>query len=269
MRAALVVHRVLPDAGANLETVLKWIDQAAAAGARLVLFAEAALTGLINDDDPQHDLPLGQPIPGPVTAVLGRRAEANAIWLAIGLLEREGDSLYDSALLFRPDGEIGLHYRRIQPQWHGGDADPLVYRQGTDLPAIDTPLGRMAFLLCGDLFDDDLVLRARDLRPDWLLFPFARCFADGSVDQGRWDEEEQPAYVERVRMVGATALMANYLAAPDLLGGAFGGAMAVTGDGTVIDRLPLGQEGMLLVDLGGAERRACPEDDCHGALDRI
>jgi predicted amidohydrolase len=65
MKAALVVNRVLPDVDANLANILKAAHAAADEGADLVVFPEAALTGLINNDDPAHDLPLGQPIPGP------------------------------------------------------------------------------------------------------------------------------------------------------------------------------------------------------------
>jgi len=249
MRAALVVHRVLPEIGANLVAILNMANEAADGGADLVVFAEAALTGLINNDDPSHDLPLGQVIPGPVTDALAGLARERCIWLAIGLLEREGGRLYDTAVLFTLDGGIGLKYRRIQPQWHGTDADPSVYCQGTELSKVETPGGDFAFLICGDLFDDELVQRMRDLQPHRLLFPFARCFDDGSYDQERWDREEKPEYVQRVTLAGTTTLMANTLAGRELDRGSFGGAMVVSKDGAVVDSLPLGRVGTLLVDL--------------------
>jgi len=249
MRAALIVHRVLAGADANLASIRKTLNQAADAGADLILFPEAALTGLTNNDDPAHDLPLGQAIPGPATQALSTDTRRRGIWLAIGLLERDGNRLYDSAVLIAPDGEIKLKYRRIQPQWHGRRADPSVYGQGAGLAKVGTPLGAFAFLICGDLFDDGLIRRARKLRPDWLLVPFARCFEDGAWNQARWDREELPAYAARVKLAGVTALLTNNLADKSMDMGAFGGAMAVTGDGTVIASLPLGRQGMLLVDL--------------------
>ncbi len=249
MRAALIAHRVLPDVEANLSEILRWIEKAARSGADLIVFSEAALTGLINTDEPAVDLLLGQTIPGPLTETLAQQARRRHIWLALGLLEREGNRLYDSAVLLAPDGCIALKYRRIQPQWHGKRADPAVYCQGHELPAAQTPLGSFVFLICGDLFDDGLVQRVRHLGPDYLLIPFARCFDDGSYDQRRWDREERPVYVERVKLTDATALMVNYLADRELLGGAFGGAMVVSGNGVMIDCLPLGRPGMLVVDL--------------------
>ena len=248
MNAALVINRVLPDINANLATILNMANEAADAGANLVVFPEAALTGLINNDEPSHDLPLGQPIPGPVTDVLAELACERRIWLAIGLLECDGGRLYDSAVLLTPDGEIGLKYRRIHPKWHGPNADTFVYCQGTELPKVETPFGAFAFLICGDLFDDELIQRLRDLRPDWLLFPFARRFRDRSYDQERWDREEKPEYAQRVKLAGITTLMTNYVADRDF-SGSFGGAMVVSSDGTVVDSFPLGEAGILMVDL--------------------
>ena len=249
MRTALVVNRVLPDIDANLVVILNMANEAADANVELVVFPEAALTGLINNDDLAHDLPLGQEIPGPVTDVLAGMARERRIWLAIGLLGREGGKLYDTAVLFTPSGDIGLEYRRIQPQWHGRGVDPSVYCEGKELPKLETPLGTLGFLICGDLFDDELVQHMRDLHPDWLLFPFARCFDDGSYDQERWDREEKPKYVQRVKLVGITTLMTNTLADRELDGGSFGGATVVSKDGAVVHSLPLGEAGMLLVDL--------------------
>jgi predicted amidohydrolase len=248
VKAALAVNSVVTDIDANLMAISNMVNEAADHYADLVVFGEAALTGLINNDDPSHDLQLGQPIPGPVTDVLLGVAHKRHVWLAIGILEREGRKLYDSAILLTPSGEVGLKYRRIQPQWHGRSADPSVYRQGTKLSKVETPFGSFMFLICGDLWDDMLVQRARDLRPDWLLYPFLN-----SLVGERWEKELKPSYAQRAKFIGATTIMTSYLA--DLppkdknLGGAVGGAMVVSGDGTVVDSLPPSRTGILLVDL--------------------
>ncbi len=250
MKAALLVPRVTADPAANLDRVEQMTADAAGSGAGLVLLPEAVLTGLINNDDPAHDLPLGQSIPGPATERLGAVARLNSLWIGFGLFERDGDCLYDSAVLIAPDGSVALRYRRNQPQWHGIGADSAVYRQGTSIEVARTPIGNVGFLICGDLFDDALVPRFRALRPDSLLFPFARCFSDGLADQARWDTEEMPEYVRQVVSVGVPALMTNYIGAPDIEEClSFGGAFAVSADGEVVASLPLGVEGALLVGL--------------------
>jgi len=249
MKAALVVNCVLPDVDANLAAVLNMTKDAADCGADLVVFPEAALTGLINNDDPSHDLPLGQTIPGPVTDMLAGQARERRVWLAIGILEREGERLYDSAVLFTPDGEIGLKYRGITPHWHGRTANSRIYGQSIDLSKVETSLGAFAFLICGDLFDDELIQRVRDLHPDWLLLPFGRCFDDGSYDQERWDSEEKAVYMGRAKLTGSTTLMTNYFADKNLRGGGFGGAVIVSKDGSVLGSFPLGKVGILSIDL--------------------
>ncbi|HBK59375.1 MAG TPA: carbon-nitrogen hydrolase family protein [Firmicutes bacterium] len=250
MKAAMLVPRVTADPAANLDRVEQMAADAAGSGARLVLLPEAVLTGLINNDDPAHDLPLGQSIPGPATDRLGAVARLHSLWVGFGLFERDGDCLYDSAVLIAPDGSVALKYRRNQPQWHDTAADSAIYRQGTSIEIARTPFGSVGFLICGDLFDDALVARFRALRPDLLLFPFARCFTDGSADQARWDAEEMPEYACQIVSVGAPALMTNYIGDSDIEEcPSFGGAFAVSADGEAVASLPLGVEGALLVDL--------------------
>ena len=169
--------------------------------------------------------------------------------MGIGLLEREVDRLFDSAVLFDPTGEIILKYRRIDPHWHGKNADPSVYLQGKTLSVVRTELGTFLFLICGDLFDDSLVQRVKDLDTDWLLFPFARNFDDNSYDQERWDREAKNEYIEQVKLVGVTTLMVNHLAGKSMFGATFGGAMVVRPSGAVVKSFPLGKPGILFVDL--------------------
>lgn len=250
MHAALIINPVGPNRNDNLRMMLSMAKQAASSGADLILFPEAALTGLVNNDDPVHDLPLSETIPGPVTDAIGALCKQLGIWLGTGILERKSDMFYDSAVLFNPMGQIALKYRRNQPQWHGRHADPSVYTEGKEIAKASTPFGSVTFLICGDLFDNEIVTRFNALKADWLLFPFARCFTDGSFDQQRWETEELPVYMERVKMVRTPAIMVNYLSTPDLNdGGTFGGAFVVSARGNIIAEYPLGKVGILFVDM--------------------
>lgn len=176
MKAALIVPKLLPDFQTNLETIQRMANNAVNSGAKLILFPEASITGLINNDDPVHDLPLGQEIPGPITNKLSSFCRQNNVCLGIGMIEREDKKLYDSAVLINPRGSICLKYRRNHPQWHGRKADPDVYCQGTTIPKTNTSFGTVSFLICGDLFDDDIVSRTAALQPDWVFYLLARSF---------------------------------------------------------------------------------------------
>jgi N-carbamoylputrescine amidase len=254
MRVALLVNRVGSELDVNLSDILEQVNEACDRGAQLLVLPEAAYTGLFNDDNPAHDLPLGQPIPGMLTRELGRACHDRQVWLACGLLECEGSRLFDTAVIIAPDRHVHLKYRRIQPQWHGRKADPQVYLQGDVMPVTETPFGRMACLICGDLFDDGVVGRVRACKPDWLLMPFTRCFKDGSFDQARWDLDEMPSYCQRIAMTGCTTFMVNYLAERELNDGSFGGAEVVSGDGRRLAHYPLGTAGMLIVDVEKEQR---------------
>ena len=235
------------------ETLFRIEAMVAAAGenkAQLVLFPELAATPGDNTDDPQHDVPLGQPIPGEVTDCLARAAKAHGLYLGIGILEREGDSLYDSAILLGPAGEIEVKYRRIQPQWHGRDADPKVYREGSEMVVASTAIGRFCFAVCGDLFDVEIAARIKQKCLDYVLWPVARNFSDGSFCQERWDREEESEYVAAAASTGTTTLMVNRLVEPTSSEyPSFGGALVTSRIGEVTARLPLARPGILYVEV--------------------
>ena len=247
MRAALVVNPVTRDWKTNLTRVVQMIYEAAGNGSNLVLLGEMAVTGMVNNDDPLHDLPLGETIPGSVTDRLSETASRLGIWIGFGLLERDGGALYDTALLLSPSGDVLLKYRRVHPQWHGTHADPAIYRQGTELQKAETDLGSVVFLICGDLYDEALRRQARDMRPDWVLHPHARSFDDRSRDQEKWEREDLPDYQRLVRTIGAPVLATSYLCVEAFSEEAntYGGAMVFDRDGRLVTAHPLDRIGIL------------------------
>jgi predicted amidohydrolase len=249
LHAALVVNSVTAHWSNNLANAVKMIQKAAEKGSNLVLLGEMAVTGMVNNDIPLHDLPYAETITGPITKKFSETASKLKIWLAFGLLEREGTSFYDTALLLSPDGNIALQYRRIHPGWHGAQA-PEFYRQGSVLQKVETDLGSVLFLICGDLFDETLQRQAHELQPDWVLHPFARSFADKSRNQQKWDREELPAYEKHVRSIGAPLLAASYLCTDRFSKEAetYGGSMVFNKDGKLLTSLPLDQTGTLYFD---------------------
>jgi len=163
-----------------------------------------------------------------------KAAELN-VHIATGILEKDDSKLYDSAVLISPTEGIVLKYRRMSPRWHGRSADPKLYCEGTEVGKCDTPLGSFAFLICGDLFDEHIRTKVRELQPDWLLHLMARSLEDGSFDQVQWDKEKLE-YVEQIKSCGTTTLMVNYLASEELEDKNFGGAMVVLPNGEILFR---------------------------------
>ena len=244
MKASLVVHHVTASIEDNLGLILSSIDQASRRGSDLVMFSETAITGLINDDVPKHDVRLGTALPGAQVDLVCQHAKANNINAALGIFEVDDNRLFDTALFIDRDGHIGLKYRRISAGWHHPRADSTFYGHGSVVEAYRSDIGKVCFLICGDLFDDQLVERVQRQKPDLLLVPFARAFAGGGHSQERWEREELAEYLSRVQRAGVRTLLTNYL--DDEY---FGGAFHVAQNGRLVDSLPLGRDGMLTVAL--------------------
>ena len=247
MKVTLVVNHITKNIETNFENMVNSVHKCPD-DTDLVLFPEAAVTGLVNNDDLLHDLPLGVSIPGELINTLSEIARERKIHIGTGILEKEENKIYDAAILITPAGKIVLKYRRMTSGWYGKKATPKIYCKGDELKKAMTSLGTFAFLICGDLFSDELIVQIQKIRPDWILFPFARCFEDGDYDQKRWDVEKRE-YIERVKLADRTTLMVNHLADKKLDGGSFGGAMVVSPVEQIIAKMPIGKEGMLHVEI--------------------
>lgn len=83
-------------------------------GVRLVVFGEAAL-GLYHDpaDPVGYERSVAEPIPGAATDSLGALARRLRLHLAVGLIERSGDTLYNALVVIAPDGRIAGKHRKM------------------------------------------------------------------------------------------------------------------------------------------------------------
>jgi predicted amidohydrolase len=75
-------------------------------------------------------------------------AQRARIHLCAGLVERAGDRLFNSAVLFSPEGELLLHHRKI----HELDIARDLYVRGDRLAVAHTPLGTLGVMICADAF---------------------------------------------------------------------------------------------------------------------
>jgi predicted amidohydrolase len=103
----------------NLQNVLQRLEDAARQRANLVVFPECALTGYCFTDF-QEAWPLAEVIPGTSSAELARAAKELDCTAVLGLLERENDRIYNSAVVVGPDGILGVH-RKVHMPYLGID----------------------------------------------------------------------------------------------------------------------------------------------------
>jgi predicted amidohydrolase len=92
---------------------------------------------------------VAEPIPGPATERLAQAARRNSLWLVAGLTERQGDIVYNTAVLFDRQGRIAGKYRKVhlpREEWKQG------VRPGHAYPVFQTDFGTVAIQICYDWF---------------------------------------------------------------------------------------------------------------------
>lgn len=137
----------LADLAGNLAHCLERLDTAAEAGAQLVVFPEAALSGYVFGSM-EEAIPVTESIPGPSTDALAAACRRLDVHTAVGLLEKDGDDYYNASVLIGPEGLIGK-YRKLHLPFLGVDR---FVRPGNLPPKVyETKLGRIGLSICYDL----------------------------------------------------------------------------------------------------------------------
>lgn len=162
VRAAVVQAGAIPfDTNACVEKAIHRLNEAGAAGAEVVVFPEAFITGYpkgmnfglvvgardaAGREEYRAYLEAAIEVPGPETAALGNAAAANRCFVVIGVIEREGGTCYCTALFFGPDGALLGKHRKLMPTaqerviWGSGD--------GSTLTVVESPFGRIGAVIC-------------------------------------------------------------------------------------------------------------------------
>jgi len=90
-----------------------------------------------------------EPIPGPSTERLGAAARKNHLWVVAGLAERDGDRIYNTAVLLDRAGQLAGKYRKVhlpREEWKQG------ITPGHEYPVFRTDFGVIAMQICYDWF---------------------------------------------------------------------------------------------------------------------
>ena len=156
----------------NLEVCLGRLEEAAAAGAQLLVLPECAIPGYMFDSGDEA-MPYAEEIPGPTTEALAEACRRLDVYAVCGLLERDGDIIHNAAVLVGPEGLIGS-YRKTHLPFLGVDRFVV---PGEELPVFETPLGRIGLEICYDLRFPEvtrtLALKGADIVAHPTNFPMA------------------------------------------------------------------------------------------------
>jgi len=156
---------VLFDREATILKTCELLGEAAAQGAKLVLFPEAYIPayprGLSFGTVVGHRTPEGRrawqrywenavEVPGEATKVLGEAAREANVYFAIGVIEREfrrgPGTLYCTLLYFGPNGQLLGKHQKLKPT----AAERLIWGEGdgSTLTVLDTEFGKIGGLIC-------------------------------------------------------------------------------------------------------------------------
>lgn len=165
--AAVQAAPVYMNLARSVEKAIGLVGEAAALGAKLIVFPETWLPGYPAWLDCCRDVALWnhEPtkrvfarlmdnsvvVPGPITEALGAAARDHGIILNISVHERvvEGPgrgTLYNTMLTFGPDGALLNRHRKIMPTY----TERMIWGQGdgSSLRAVATDQGRIGGLIC-------------------------------------------------------------------------------------------------------------------------
>ena len=152
---------VLLDTPATIERALALMAEAAGRGVQLLVFPEAFIGGYPKGADFHIYLGARTPqgraefkryfdaavtVDGPEVAQLAKAAARHKMYVVAGIIERDGGTLYCTAIYLGPDGAILGKHRKLMPTalerlvWGFGD--------GSTLAAVDTPYGKLGAVIC-------------------------------------------------------------------------------------------------------------------------
>jgi predicted amidohydrolase len=136
----------LGDVEGNLRRCIERLEEAAAGGCALVVFPECALSGYMFDDVVEA-IRAAVGVPGPeIDALLAACARLD-LHCVVGVLEREGETLLNTALLLGPAGLVGA-YRKSHIACIGVDCFTTLGEESYQV--FDTPIGRIGLQICYD-----------------------------------------------------------------------------------------------------------------------
>lgn len=159
--AAVQAGSIAFDTPATLDKLERLVADAAGKGAELVVFPEAFVGGYPKGHD--FGAVVGSrteegrdwfrrywesaiDLPGPESSRVGAVAAEYGVHLVVGVIERDGGTLYCTAVFYGSDGSMLAKHRKLMPT----AAERLIwgFGDGSTMPVVDTPVGKLGAAIC-------------------------------------------------------------------------------------------------------------------------
>jgi predicted amidohydrolase len=179
----------IPVQDGNLEQNMRLAEEAARQAvsqkADLLNLPEAADGGWLYQQARRDALP----IPGEYTEFLSGLAKKHRMWVSAGCLEKDGEKVYNSAVILDRTGHIVLKHRKINTlDW----LTKHLYDQGRseDIKTTVTEFGRIGLTICADNFDLKNPQRVADLGAWLLIAPHGFAAEQEKLEQNSKDYQK-------------------------------------------------------------------------------
>jgi predicted amidohydrolase len=136
------VRVAMGDKKANLRELFRALEEAADAGCDVAVLPECSLAGWLSASAREA----AEPIPGPFTRMLQAFARRRRMAIVSGLEERDGDRIYNSAVMIGRDGTILGRHRKVNELEIG----LKTYSRGASLHVFDFEGRPTALTICAD-----------------------------------------------------------------------------------------------------------------------
>jgi len=139
--ACVQFQPVLGNVKKNLETIANFIQKGEELSIDVMVFPELCVQGY----DPKLAASNAEEQNGSSFQFLSEASKFSGIYLVVGIAEKVKDKLFNSSVLFYPDGKIGI-YRKV----HLWSTEAEIFTHGSDFPVFDTEFGKVAMWICYD-----------------------------------------------------------------------------------------------------------------------
>lgn len=232
----------------NLDRIADFILQASAEGADLVVFPETATSAYFLEGGVAESALSGQEL----SQELGRRLKnlTRPVDSLIGFYESHEGDLHNSAAYveFSPAPKLVHVYRKFFLPTYGVFDEERFVGRGTDLGVFDTRFGRMAVLICEDVWHSILPTLAAVRGARVILVPSASP-ARGFEGPGIGNHERYRRMLTAVSEEHGVFCVNVQLTGFEGGKGFLGGSMVVDPMGKVIAESPVQEEHLLLSEI--------------------
>ncbi len=144
--ACVQMEPVVGEKERNVRRTLDRVNEAAGEGAGLIVLPELCNSGYVFTSR-EEAFSLAEEVPGgPTCRAWMDAARARRFHLVAGIAEREGEVLYNAAVVIGPSGFVGK-FRKV----HLWNEENLFFEPGNlGFPVFKTPFGRVATFICYD-----------------------------------------------------------------------------------------------------------------------